>query len=450
MKKSLTVAAAAVAIAFCVGGEKPAAAMCPPCMRDPQRIAIADPQRVFVFHRAGLEDLILETSYKGSAKDFGMILPVPSVPDVRMVQHGFFDAMTRVAGQFDKFKEERASAEMAKAGADSSWREHVQVVRTQVAGIFNSVTLKATRLDALQKWLDENQYKYADDDYAKKVFQQYIDQGWLFLAVQVKVDAQNETFDGRFRPMGVRFRSKDIVIPTRVASIYPSGMPFEFYVVTSRSVDFPKAWGQGRKVTLPLSMQKVTAEADLMRELEGEAFFSATDDLPQLAARMKQEHGDEYKGLVERKLSGLYLSVFTGFFTREQLQGSDLVFEGQDLMTAADVERCIADFGSGDIETVKKARVALELAGSGHVGTLVKHLSAGDSQLRIALAKILGGLGEPTAVPGLLEALGKETEPLAKMAVQNALRDITGVTSPDFGVKGWQDWWDRWHSMSKN
>ncbi len=431
-----------------LGAPRPAPAMCPPCGLEPQRIVIADPQRVYVFHRAGLQDLILESAYRGNAKDFGMILPVPSVPDVRMVQHGFFDAMTRAAGQFEKFREERAGSGLSAAAEDATWRTHVQVVRRQVAGVFSAVTLKARTLEALENWLRENSYRYADDAYARQVFQKYIDQQWYFLAVQVRVEEAGGQFDGRFRPMGIRFRSKDIVIPTRVASIYPNGMPFEFYVVTNRAVDFPKAWGDGRKAVLPLSSAKIMAEADLMRELEGEAFFSATDELPALAEAMKSRRPDEYARLLERKLSGMYLSVFTGFFSREQLSGSDLVFEGQDRMSSADVDRCVGDFGSGDIELVKRARVALELAGSGHVATLVKHLSHPDAQVRIAVAKVLGGLGEPGAVPGLVETLDLEREPLTRMALQNALRDITGVAG-EFDAAPWRDWWARWEKEGR-
>lgn len=422
-----------------------AAAMCPPCGTDPDLIKVVDPQRVYVFHRAGWEDLILETSYQGKAEDFGMILPVPSVPDVRMVQHAFFDAVTRAAGQFDRFAAPRAAGMLVEQSKQSDWREHIQVVRRQAAGVFNSVTLKADRLDALTNWLDENRYRYVDDAYARRVFQSYIDQKWLFLAVQVRVEEADGRFDGRFRPMGVRFRSKDIVIPTRVASIYPEGMPFEIYVMTNRAVDFPKSWGAWRNVAVSLSADKLLAEPDLMRELEGEAFFSATADLPAMAERMKGERKDEYNQLLKRKLSGLYLSVFTGRFSREQLSTSDLVFEGQDLLTAKDVEACLAAFTSGDLDKVKDARRTLEMVGSGHVATLVARLAEAQGQLRIAIAQILGGLGEPSAVPGLLDALAKEEDPLAKMALQEALRDITGVTS-SMGDKAWRDWWERWNA----
>ncbi len=427
------------------GAVAAASAMCPPCGTDPDQIRIVDPQRVYVFHRAGWEDLVLETSYQGKAEDFGMILPVPSVPDVRMVQHAFFDAVTRAAGQFDQFAAPRDAGMLAEQSKQSDWREHVQVVRKQAAGVFNSVTLKADRLDALQNWLDENHYKYADDEFARKVFQAYIDQKWLFLAVQVRVEETGGQFDGRFRPMGVRFRTKDIVIPTRVASIYPQGMPFEIYVMTNRAVDFPKSWGAWRNLAVSLSADKLLAEADLMRELAGEAFFSATDDLTKMAEKMKGERKDEYGQLLRRKLSGLYLSVFTGMFSREQLSTSDLVFEGQDLLSAADVEKCLEAFGSGELDKVKDARRTLEMVGSGHVETLVAHLANAKGQLRIAIAQILGGLGEPSAVPGLLDALAQEEDPLGKMALQTALRDITGVTS-SMDDKAWREWWERWNA----
>ena len=451
MKRTYTLLAAATAATLALGlGEgRRAGAMCPPCGRDPDAIRIVDSQRVYVFHRAGLEDLILESSYQGAAKDFGMILPVPSMPDVRMVQHGFFDAVARVAGNFDDFRNKSAGAPAAIANSDESWREHVQVVRRQVAGVFNAVTLKATRLDALENWLRENSYRYVDDVYARKVFQQYIDQKWLFLAVQVRVEAQNEAFNGRFRPMGVRFRSQDIVIPTRVASIYPSGMPFEIYVLTSRVVDFPTAWGGQRKLSVPLAVESLLREGDLMRELEGEAFFSATDDLSAMAARMKSERAQEYETLLQWKLTGLYLNVFTGLFSREQLATADLVFRGQDALTAGEVERRIADFRSEDLTKVREAKLALLMAGSGHIPTLVKHLADPDAQLRIAIARVLGGLGEPSAVTGLIEALDREKEPLTRAALQIALRDITGVASADFGTQAWRDWSARWAGGGK-
>jgi len=61
------------------------------------------------------------------------------------------------------------------------------------------------------------------------------------------------------------------------------------------------------------------------------------------------------------------------------------------------------------------------------------------------VARVLANLGEPAAVPALIEAFENEKEPLAKMALSNALRDVTGVAA-DGGAQAWREWWRRWEA----
>jgi hypothetical protein len=408
-------------------------AMCPPCHRDPEQIKIVDAQRVVVFHRAGMEDLILQSAYKGKAGDFGMILPLPDVPEIRMANDKFCDALAELAQERDvrRFGEDSARMQKAEAGAAPP----IEVVKRQIAGVFEAVTLKARKLDALQKWLKDHEYRYVDDAFASKVFQGYIDKEWLFVAVRVTLE-KNAEFDGSFRPMGLRFKTRDIVIPTKVASIYPTGMPFAIYVLTNSAVDFPKAWGKGRVVTMAVTAEQILASAPLRAELADDAVMDRSGAMKKLADGLSAEKKDEF---LKRKLSGLYLSKFAGHFSREQLAAGDLVFERDNLLDAKRVDELVADLKGDDLAKVKSARAVLAAAGATHVATLAKHLAAAtDAQHRIAFAKVLAVIGELEAVPALIDALEKEDDRLAKMAVGDALTELTGHAEKD-----WRAWWEK-------
>lgn len=409
-----------------------AVAMCPPCHRDPKQIEIVDAQRVVVFHRAGMEDLILQSAYKGKAGDFGMILPLPDAPEIRMVDEQFCNDLATLARDNDVRKHFEDAGEKLQRGGGAP--AAIEVVKKQVAGVFEATTLRARKLDALQKWLKDHEYRYVDDDFASKVFQSYIDKEWLFVAVRVTLE-KDAAFDGSFRPMGLRFRTKDIVIPTKVASIYPQGMPFAIYVLTNSAVDFPKTWGQGRVVTMAVSPDALLATKPLRAELADDAVMDRTGGLKKIAAAMSE---DKRRELLERKLSGLYLSKFAGRFSREQLAAADLVFEREALIDEKTVEQLVRDLRGDDFAKLRTAKKVLAASGAPHIATIARHLKDADSQTRITLSQILSMIGDLEAVPSLIDAMDKEEDKLARMAIHQALVELTGCSEQD-----WRVWWAR-------
>ncbi len=407
-------------------------AMCPPCHRDPRTIEIVDAQRVVVFHRGGMEDLVLQSAYKGRAGDFGMILPLPDVPEIRMADAKFCDEVAKLAQERDvrkAFGEE--AQDMVRAAGKAG---DIEVVKTQIAGVFEATTLKARTVAALRDWLKSHEYRYVDDGYADKVFQSYIEKSWLFVAIKVRLE-KDAAFDGSFRPMGLRFRSKDVIIPTKVASIYPAGMPFAIYVITNSAVQFPKSWGEGRVVTLPITAEQILASAPLRAELGDDAVMDRSGAMKKLAAGLD---GEKREAFLSRKLSGLYLSKFAGKFSREQLATGDLVFERESLLEPAKVDAFVRDLSGEDFGKIRAAKRMLGAAGAGNVAAVAKHLKGASAQTQITLAQVLTAIGELEAVPPLIDALEKQDDALGRMALDQALRELTGHAESD-----WRAWWQK-------
>jgi len=272
------------------------------------------------------------------------------------------------------------------------------------------------------------------------VFQSYIDKEWVFVAVRINVTFKGKRFDGSFRPMGFRFRSPDIIIPTRVASIYPQGMPFAIYVVSNTAVEFPTAWGRGRVTTFALSSEQLLASPAIRREMEENAVLDRSGSLKQLAKSIRAQSKEDYEAFLRRKTTGLYLSKFAGRFSREQLSRGDLVFVRDSLIDKDQVDAYVKDLRGTELKKVKIARRVLSAAGVGHIATLAAHLTSADSQLRITLSGILSMIGDLEAVPHLIEALASEKDRLTRSAIYRALRELTGHT-PEGG--DWKKWWER-------
>ena len=182
----------------------PVRAMCYPLVRPTERVLVSGDQRLFLFHRNGVQHLILENGFKGQARDFGLLLPLPSPPEVKKVDRQFFRQLWQLTPQ-PTIRRLGGPTGLASAKADAS---AVQVVSRQVAGIFEAVTLKATSTEAFMDWLDRHGYAHPAD--AEPVFRHYVKKRWFFVAIRITPGQAGQQFDGALPPMGFGSSSSDV------------------------------------------------------------------------------------------------------------------------------------------------------------------------------------------------------------------------------------------------
>ncbi len=140
---------------------------------------------------------IPQLNFEGDAEDFGILVPVPSLPELSTVNAQVFSEasfltqpLVRSSGQgcgcdddsnvFLAFPDEaRFSAEDGAIVADDG----VNIIFEEVVGAYNATVLQANNPGALTVWLQENGYQYELAD--SSVLAEYVQDNWFFVAMQL-------------------------------------------------------------------------------------------------------------------------------------------------------------------------------------------------------------------------------------------------------------------------
>ncbi|KAF0242949.1 MAG: hypothetical protein FD180_3649 [Planctomycetota bacterium] len=417
-----------------------ARAMCGPIGREQQIVEVDGDQRVFIYHRNGMEDLVLQASIKGNGADFGMVLPLPAVPDIRKVERGFFDDLFDMTRTRQVAWEEgaRAAGGAGKMMADNAALERVEVVKKDVVGPFETVVLKARKLDALNDWLGENGYKTSDEN--KSLMQSYLDKEWFFVAVKVTVEGQKQQFDGRAQPMGFRFPTKTIVLPTKMASIVKDGMAFTIYVVTNSRVSLPGFEQQGvTSLARPLTAQELRSRPNIAAVFDADVLLSPDGGLAKLAEAQRAVDEKQLAEFMGNRYRGLFVTKFNGFFPKDKLAKGDVEFRRENVLDADAVARLLDQLAQPAAQS-DVARQLLEAAGSEQLDALSKGLHHTDYRVKRATAEILGVISDPRAASSLVEAMKTESDDFVKSGINRALQAISGRAIKSHQVEQWEEW----------
>ncbi|MBI4708929.1 MAG: DUF2330 domain-containing protein, partial [Candidatus Portnoybacteria bacterium] len=190
-------------------------------------------QRAVIFYENNVETLILSTTFRGSAKDFGWVVPVPSKPEVSRGSDEIFtslDELTRVENNY-------FPNPLGGLGINDSVQKEapVLVVETKKIDYYDITVLTASDSQALAEWLEKNRYQFPQN--SSYILDSYISNQWYFVAI--KIDASSASFkissqlrEGHMVPLKLEFSTDRIVFPLKISSLMenkyqPSVIPLE-------------------------------------------------------------------------------------------------------------------------------------------------------------------------------------------------------------------------------
>ncbi|GAB5405866.1 MAG: hypothetical protein Aurels2KO_40970 [Aureliella sp.] len=266
-------------------------------------------QKTYVFHHAGIETFIIHPGFHGNVKSFGMLVPFPSVPAIRKVPDDVFGQIERSIDPPEVILDLTPGGGIPNAGYGGYGgggfgggmaggyggpgmniaKDETRVVREEAVGMYDVVVLQAGSSAALERWMDDNQYRFPTG--MEDVCDDYIASGWCFVAVRARighktlvdpapgktvVDAELQTgahFDGHVQAMGFRFESKQLVVPMRLSTYNEGDLRNIVYVLTDHAVainnvetDFVVRQISGgqllRNLTGPLPLRLIGGTAD--------------------------------------------------------------------------------------------------------------------------------------------------------------------------------------------
>jgi hypothetical protein len=160
------------------------AAGCLACATAPHEgdsVHVAEESALIVWDAAArTQHFIRRASFETTAKDFGFLVPTPSVPDLAEADDAAFrllEDLTRIDLQRDATRKAPAAAPKAEVAV---------LKQVKVAG-YDATVLAASDASALDEWLKKNGYPSSPElvDWYKP----YIDKGWIITAFKIAQDA---------------------------------------------------------------------------------------------------------------------------------------------------------------------------------------------------------------------------------------------------------------------
>ena len=236
--------------------------MVPPIYLGDAPIARIGDQNTYVFFKDGVETFVIRPGFSGKVDEFGMLIPMPTVPALRKVSDNIFPHLRAAidppevvvyANQPRNFGRRRGgpvaqTATRLSVGKKFKKRDEVRVVKEEAIGMYEVAVLEAGSAKALKKWMDLHGYKYPKG--MDSACEDYVKIGWCFVAVKTKVgtkkgvepkpglrkvDAKlpaNAAFDGHVQAMGFRFKTDKLVVPMRLSTFNDGDLRNIVYVLS--------------------------------------------------------------------------------------------------------------------------------------------------------------------------------------------------------------------------
>jgi MYXO-CTERM domain-containing protein len=212
-------------------------------------------QDIIVVHKSGIETYVFQPRFCGSAREFGLVLPVPAKltaqPSLAKAEaFKKLDAISQPETRYSTACNSRGGVGGAAGGGSNgvggSW---TTVVSSGTVGFMDYAQLDTVSVDALTAWLTQNGYPY--DTQATAAFDYYVKKGWYFLTF--KVDQGADAGTGTCKDLGpvkLSFPTTVPVVPTRMATArakdtsgtlsYAPGFSWRVFGITdaSNQIDF--------------------------------------------------------------------------------------------------------------------------------------------------------------------------------------------------------------------
>ena len=212
---------------------------------------------VFVRDR-GRSTITMSSDYRGSAKDFALIIPTPKVlkrddirtVDAKIVSHLDNYSAPRLVEYFDYdpcpkgVRLIEAPVIMEETGSRFSFPRKqkpiyhrpdplgVKIKAQYAVGTYDILILKADQSDGLVTFLTNEGYKLPDG--AGEVLGHYIKGGMKFFVAKVNLDRHSASKAKDLPPLQISFRSRNFMLPIQLGKLNSSGTQDALFFMLTR------------------------------------------------------------------------------------------------------------------------------------------------------------------------------------------------------------------------
>jgi len=164
---------------------------CAPAPRDGEHVDIVEESAVIEWDPATkTEHFIRRATFQGQARDFGFLVPTPTVPTLAEADDGIFTALEQKTARrtIDKSSKKIVWTPLLLVAfslgeKSETARAPVEVLSTQKLAGYEAVVLDATDANALRDWLAKHEYATTPD--LAEWLDAYVKQGWKITAFKI-------------------------------------------------------------------------------------------------------------------------------------------------------------------------------------------------------------------------------------------------------------------------
>ena len=187
-----------IACAFALLLRSREAAACAPAPRHGERVDVAEESAVIVWDpTTKTEHFIRRATFTGEAREFGFLVPTPTVPVLARVDDDVFDRMQEKTTRRTEYRTEQVVdwtpllfmpfVRSRKGEGAAGARPPVEVLSTQKVAGYDAAILGANDATALSQWLAGNGYATTPD--LAEWLEVYVRQGWIVSAFKIDKEA---------------------------------------------------------------------------------------------------------------------------------------------------------------------------------------------------------------------------------------------------------------------
>ncbi len=252
-------------------------------------------QKAIILHDKGWEDMVLQVKYEGSAEDFGWLIPVPGLPEVRKGSMECFYELSRLTQRRFPSMQHLAvmSQSLSKAKGED---EGVKVIKVKTVGAYEVTVLSATKGASLAEWLDARHFAFPKEK--QNILDDYVKKQWCFVAAKIdptlngfvmqrgplkrgpdrtgiSSSTRQKLASGELHPLVISFPSEKCVFPLAISAVNGKPSEVSLYVLSSEPltsrVIFDKkfaAYSRARTDWIQQAPERQKAREARMKEME--------------------------------------------------------------------------------------------------------------------------------------------------------------------------------------
>lgn len=213
--------------------------------------------------QTGREDLVLSVQLLGESPEAAWVVPVPSRPEVNTASAEWFVQLSDLT-QPEIVTETAFLPTCGGMASVPGETTGVQVVSREKVGPYDVSILASDDPMALLYWLNENGYAFPKR--GEPILDDYISEGWYFMATRVRPGA-NANLDVDVQPLWLSFRTQRPVYPMRLTSLVTTPIDVLIYVLADHRMEIAPYAGLDIEFAGELTLQPEPSETGALGDL---------------------------------------------------------------------------------------------------------------------------------------------------------------------------------------